>query len=368
MSFIDFINELGFYTTKQYQAEYQAGYNAGRTAQNATPVVSSSNTNTTTTPVQTATPTPVVSNPVVPVNPDANPFVGPSLYVDPNSSAAQWIAANPLSPDVPMIHKIASEPQSFWLNYDASQSSEQNQTNVSNQVKSILQAAGNQLVTFVVYGIPNRDNGGQSAGGAPDNATYEAWVGAIEAGVIAAGNPNVVFIVEPDAVAFAWSNQNYSNLSAIQIAVSILTKLANRFVYIDAAMWDSTGQTMIKALQFLLTQDKMTNVRGWALNTAGYNGPDLCNQFGQTIVAAVGGHYIYDSSRNGNPTAPAGEWENVQNMALGARPLSQDPTTTFDGNLWVKRPGESDGADNGAPAAGQFYEQYALGLAQRANY
>ena len=33
--------------------------------------------------------------------------------------------------------------------------------------------------------------------------------------------------------------------------------------------------------------------------------------------------------------------------------------------LWVKRPGESDGPCNGGPSAGQWWPEYALGLAQR---
>ena len=34
----------------------------------------------------------------------------------------------------------------------------------------------------------------------------------------------------------------------------------------------------------------------------------------------------------------------------------------MDGYLWVKRPGESDGACNGGPGAGQWWQAYALDL------
>ena len=34
--------------------------------------------------------------------------------------------------------------------------------------------------------------------------------------------------------------------------------------------------------------------------------------------------------------------------------------------LWIKQPGESDGTCNGGPNAGQWWADYALGLAQRA--
>ena len=36
--------------------------------------------------------------------------------------------------------------------------------------------------------------------------------------------------------------------------------------------------------------------------------------------------------------------------------------------LWIKRPGESDGPCHGGPAAGTWWPEYALGLAQRAAY
>ena len=51
---------------------------------------------------------------------------------------------------------------------------------------------------------------------------------------------------------------------------------------------------------------------------------------------------------------------------LGADPTTETGDDRVDALLWVKRPGESDGACRpGEPAAGQWYPEYALGLAQR---
>ncbi len=36
----------------------------------------------------------------------------------------------------------------------------------------------NQIPLLVVYNIPNRDNGGYSAGGASDTAKYRTWIDA----------------------------------------------------------------------------------------------------------------------------------------------------------------------------------------------
>ncbi len=39
-----------------------------------------------------------------------------------------------------------------------------------------------------------------------------------------------------------------------------------------------------------------------------------------------------------------------------------------DALTWIKAPGESDGTCGGGPPAGQFWVDYAIGLAQRAAY
>ena len=77
---------------------------------------------------------------------------------------------------------------------------------------------------------------------------------------------------------------------------------------------------------------------------------------------------VGDTSRNGlGPTAD-NQWCNPDGRALGDRPSTQTGLAYVDAFLWVKAPGESDGACAGAPAAGTWMPEYALGLAQRAAY
>jgi len=74
---------------------------------------------------------------------------------------------------------------------------------------------------------------------------------------------------------------------------------------------------------------------------------------------------VIDTSRNGlGPTAD-NQWCNPAGRALGARPTTATGDPLVDAYLWIKSPGESDGACNGAPAAGVWWADYALGLAQR---
>jgi endoglucanase len=79
-------------------------------------------------------------------------------------------------------------------------------------------------------------------------------------------------------------------------------------------------------------------------------------------------HFVVDTSRNGLGPAPDGGWCNPAGRALGLRPGDYTGVSRQDANLWIKHPGESDGSCNGGPAAGQWWGDYALGLAQRAAY
>ncbi|HEU5156933.1 MAG TPA: glycoside hydrolase family 6 protein [Streptosporangiaceae bacterium] len=99
-------------------------------------------------------------------------------------------------------------------------------------------------------------------------------------------------------------------------------------------------------------------------------------------------HFVVDTSRNGQGpwTPPAGvytdaqDWCNPPGRGLGIRPTTDTGNPLIDARLWVKRPGESDGSCTRGtagpedpeygivdPAAGVWWADYALGLAQRAN-
>jgi endoglucanase len=119
-----------------------------------------------------------------------------------------------------------------------------------------------------------------------------------------------------------------------------------------------------------------------ALNTAGIN----ARQAGYTGTI----HFVIDTSRNGlgmwdyrskYPDAgTAQDWCNAPNRGNGIAPTTNTGNALVDAYLWVKVPGESDGqCTRGTtgpgdpewgitdPAAGQWFPQMALQLAQNAN-
>jgi endoglucanase len=75
---------------------------------------------------------------------------------------------------------------------------------------------------------------------------------------------------------------------------------------------------------------------------------------------------VIDTSRNGKGPAPENAWCNPAGRGLGADPTGSTGNSLDDAYLWVKQPGASDGTCNGGPAAGQWWPEYALGLAERA--
>ncbi len=122
------------------------------------------------------------------------------------------------------------------------------------------------------------------------------------------------------------------------------------------------------------------------LNTSGIN-LRYANMLGTTEPTA---RFVVDTSRNGlgpwqftpGTYTDAQDWCNPPGRGLGARPLAQPlpGNPLVDAYLWVKIPGESDGqCTRGAagptdpewglidPAAGEWFPQQALQLAQLAN-
>ena len=94
--------------------------------------------------------------------------------------------------------------------------------------------------------------------------------------------------------------------------------------------------------------------------------------YGRRLSQALGGkHFVIDTGRNGDGPPDAGTagptWCNPPGRALGKSPTTSTGHKLVDAYLWVKRPGESDGACRpGDPASGLWFARYAAGLVARA--
>jgi endoglucanase len=227
-------------------------------------------------------------------------------------------------------------------------------------------AAANLVVTaataggrpvLVAYNMPRRDCEGYSGGGAADENAYRAWIREFAAGI---GDRPAAVILEPDVLAMLCGNAE-ATYRMLGDAIEVLEAGADTDVYLDAGhpKWldVATSAKRLKAAG-------VAKARGFALNVSNFVTTAENERYGEEIVRTLGieTYYVIDTSRNGNGEGSG--WCNPPGRALGATPTADTAGEHADAYLWVKIPGESDGPCDGAPPAGTWMPEYALGLAR----
>ncbi|MEU6122837.1 glycoside hydrolase family 6 protein, partial [Streptomyces sp. NPDC047123] len=295
--------------------------------------------------------------------PAAPVAAAPDFWVAPNSpaarQAAQWRREGRAG-DARLIERIAGRPQAVWLNDNGPGA----------VVRSLVEAAAKarRTAVLVAYFVPHRDCGAYSSGGARDAAHYRQWIDGFASGL---GTHGAYVILEPDAVAQlvagcprANSAERYGLLT---YAVQRLKRHPHTKVYLDAgnASWIPDERRLVDPLR----RAGIAAADGFAVNVANHQTNRVSSDYGHRLARALGGgkHFVIDSSRNGNgPYRGMDAWCNPPGRALGTPPTARTGDPALDAYLWIKRPGESDGTCRGGPRAGQWWPQYALGLAGRA--
>ncbi|MGH3884201.1 MAG: glycoside hydrolase family 6 protein [Pseudonocardiaceae bacterium] len=299
----------------------------------------------------------------------SNPLSGLQFYVDPESSAAnqvrQWEHAGRAA-DANALRRIAEAPNALWVTGDPAA--------VEQEVRDRMRAAaGKQTAAVIVaYNIPDRDCGSYSAGGAPDAATYRAWLTNLARGL---GDGRAIVILEPDALSHvidgclkgATADERFALLAD---AVRTLAAKPKTTVYLDAGnpSWITDTAAVVEALRRAGGHE----AAGFALNVANFNTTDATVTYGRALASGLGGaHFVVDTSRNGRGPYPdpqvngAPSWCNPPGRALGYPPTTQTGLQGVDAFLWIKEPGDSDGSCRpGEPPAGQWWPDYALTLAR----
>jgi len=288
----------------------------------------------------------------------ANPFARARFYVDPSSDAAgtarAW-ARQGRGGDAAQMWKVARTPHAIWLNEGWTPAG----------LRGLLDTirARRALPVLVVYNIPDRDCGRYSAGGAGSPAAYEAWIRMVAATI---GPRPAAVIVEPDALPEAdclSGSRRDRHYRLVRYAVETLAAHRRTAVYIDAG---NEGWRPARVMVSRLRRAGVAHARGFSLNVSNFNWIGGEIRYGRRIARALGGkHFVIDTSRNGRGPAPGNAVCNPAGRALGRRPTARTGDRLVDAYFWVKIPGESDGACNGAPRSGAWWPEYALGLARR---
>lgn len=310
------------------------------------------------------------------------------FWVEPAGRAAKqvqtWLERG-REEDAEAMRRIADRPTAVWMTGG----------DPREQVGEVTREAerAGRIPLLVAYNIPQRDCGQYSSGGVRDAAAYRSWVASAAAGI---GGRKAWVVLEPDAIA-QWASGCVpasaagERLRLLSEAVRTFKRQPGTSVYIDAgnAGWISDQRLLAEAL----TKAGIGQADGFALNVSNFHTTPVTREYGDRLSARLGGaHYIIDTSRNGNgplpppasrpgpspapgPTALVADdsagtgsgdeaWCNPPGRALGTPPTTATGDPLVDAFVWVKRPGESDGACRGAPPAGHWWAEYALGLAK----
>jgi cellulase/cellobiase CelA1 len=246
---------------------------------------------------------------------------------------------------------IADQPIATWL-------TDPSVPETVDTVRSVLAAARSQRATpvFVLYAIPDRDCGHWSRGGTAED-DYLPWVRAV---VRALAGSHAVVLVEPDSIAqiAVCDRLQDTRLPLLRDAVRALTG-HGLTVYLDGG---NENRVPVDTMAGWLRRAGVDRVQGFATNVSNFYRVDQERAYADELADAIGGdpHFVIDVSRNGQGWR--GDWCNPDGAGLGQTPHATRGTTRLDALLWVKTPGLSDGACNGGPAAGEWWESYALAL------
>jgi endoglucanase len=295
------------------------------------------------------------------------------FYVDPQTQAALWVAANPSDSRMTVIRdRIASVPQGRWF-------TQNNPTTVASQVTTFTTAAATagKIPILVIYNIPNRDCGGASSGGMPNHTAYRAWIDQVSAGL--GGRPATI-ILEPDVLPLMTNcqtpAQQTETLASIAYAGKKLKQgstLARVYFDIGHSNWLSASEAAARAV----AADIANSADGISTNVSNYRTTASEITYAKNVITTTGIsrlQAVIDTSRNGNGPPegvdPGDEraWCNPDGRALGTPPTTNTGDPLCDAFLWIKPPGESDGRCNKGPAAGMWFPVKALEMAKNARW
>ncbi|MFJ5708123.1 glycoside hydrolase family 6 protein [Streptomyces sp. NPDC093105] len=278
------------------------------------------------------------------------------FYVDPDSSAKKWAAANPGDGRAPAINtSLANTPMARWFGSWSG--------TIGTATGAYVGAADSRdkLPILVAYNIYLRDScGGHSGGGASSASAYATWIAQFAGGI--ANRPAVV-LLEPDSLAdYGCLNQTQirERQGMISGAVAEFNRQApNTWVYLDAG---NPGWISAAAMAQRLHEAGLRQAHGFSLNISNYYTTAQNTAYGNAVNGELAARYGYtkpfvvDTSRNGNGSN--GEWCNAAGRRIGT------PTRLGGGAemlLWIKAPGESDGncGVGTGSTAGQFLPEVA---------
>lgn len=222
--------------------------------------------------------------------------------------------------------------------------------------------------TVIVYGLPQKDCAhGYSTAGSNANANdYRVFLQEL---ADAAGDRQIVYILEPDAIGLL-ANSGCGNdkgyAANLGVAMDILSQNSNAELYLDVGYWTLSNEEQAAAVAKIVNAvDPDARCKGISLNTSNYRSNAEMIATCERFVKASGRDYkcIVDTSRNF--VSGSSEWCNSEWAGIGEFPTSNTGSSVVSRFIWAKPPGESDGECTGqsnealrGPSAGTFFPDH----------
>nr|WP_246416339.1 glycoside hydrolase family 6 protein [Nocardioides luti] len=251
----------------------------------------------------------------------------------------------------PAYKKIARRAQALWI------TDYYKKATVQDVVLNYAERANdaNKTPLLSIYNIPDRDCGLYSSNDDQiTDAYYKKWIAQVAAGV---KGQHAIVVLEPDAVPFIGNPQctgQGDRLGLLRRAARMLER-AGAWVYLDAG---HSGWQTPEHMAPLLKQAGIASARGFSTNIGNFRPTADEQAYATALVTELrkigvkGTKYVIETGRNGGGTPPNGYDVCNPTWARLGKPPRLQFDGAFDGTLWVKNPGESDGPCNGGPDSG----------------
>jgi endoglucanase len=209
--------------------------------------------------------------------------------------------------DATLITEMEATPRAVWFTSGTP-------AQVQQQVRQTMTGAAIQraVPVLVAYDIPGRDCAQYSAGGALNQAAYQAWISGFAQGI---GMGKAVVILEPDALGNLPSNcglpsstypfTDAERIAELQYAVGALERDPGASVYLDGthSAWQSVGTITQRLLEADVQQ-----AQGFFLNVSNYQPTAELLDYGTWISDCIAMVTDASNAYYNNPAACASQY------------------------------------------------------------
>ena len=301
----------------------------------------------------------------------ANPLIGATFFVDPESEVAHAARR------YPALNTISSEPGT--ARFGSFSFGDNGVPSIATAVSRYLTRASVEqpgtvplIATYrVVHGLC-----GHASDSRADVASYKGFIDGFSKGI---GSYRAVVFLEIDSIiTMPCLSRHGQAVREQELRYAINTLTANcphLVIYLDAGAADALSPR--HAARFL-RRSGVAKIQGFFLNATHFDWTANEIRFGEKISRLIGGKpFVVNTGTNGRgPLRPPDIVHqgnevlcNPPGRGLGPRPTADPGFPNVDMFAWTTNPGESGGPCRpGAPKTGVFWPAYALMLVRNASF